>query len=575
MSPTENHVDYNRSPLKLLGSILVEVEANNKRIQKARILVAKRTCRSIIGRDWLKELKYTIAPLGPGQSINQIHKNYVDVEKYFSSKFPALFERNGRIRGHKVSIQLKPNCRVSQQKGRRIPIQLQEAVNKEIKTLLADGHIERIDSIKDNVFIQPTVITVKKDRSVKIAVDARELNSNIVKDKYMMPNLDNLIDMVAEQVTQSSEQAWFTTLDLKYAYGQLQLNDSTAKHCNFQIFGGEATGTYKFITGFYGLTIMPTEFQRAMDTVLANEKNVFIFIDDILIVTKGSKEEHLKRVSEILYKLDQAHVRLKLEKCQFAKNETHWLGYKLTQSGIQPENSKVQGITERLRPKNIKQMRSFMGAINQLGKSQSFIPNLAQICSPFRSLLKQENEWDWKADHEKAFKEVNAKLKAITELNHFKRGVPLRIICDASRDGLGAVLQQQVENNWQPICFASRFLTPLESKYSINELELLAVVWAIEHFRNYVYGVEFQVLSDHKALATVLKGNKGNKTYSSRLTRWVDRLLPFQFEVIHTPGRTLGIADYLSRHPTELNGNTIKSNELWNDWLHSKCNLSV
>ena len=115
--------------------------------------------------------------------------------------------------------------------------------------------------------------------------------------------------------------------------------------------------------------------------------------------------------------------------------------------------------------------------------------------------------------------------------------------------------------------FASRFLTDFESKYSINELELLAVVWAIEQFKNYVYGVKFQVISDHKALASVLKPNRSNKTFSSRLTRWVDRLLPFEFEVIHAPGRVLGFADYLSRHSSEIKGYAVNSEKLWNDWF--------
>ena len=91
-------------------------------------------------------------------------------------------------------------------------------------------------------------------------------------------------------------------------------------------------------------------------------------------------------------------------------------------------------------------------------------------------------------------------------------------------------------------------------KYSINELELLAIVWAIEHFKNYIYGVQFKVIPDHKAIMSVLKPNRGNKTFSSRLTRWVERLLPFEFEVVHVAGRTLGMTDYLSRHPTESQG---------------------
>ena len=117
------------------------------------------------------------------------------------------------------------------------------------------------------------------------------------------------------------------------------------------------------------------------------------------------------------------------------------------------------------------------------------------------------------------------------------------------------------------VSFASRFLTNFEAKYSINELEFLAILWAIEHFKNYIYGVKFQIFSDHKELASVLNSNRGNKTFSRRLTRWVDRLSPFEFEITHAPGRVLGFADYLSRHPSEIKGNTVKAEKLWNDWF--------
>ena len=158
--------------------------------------------------------------------------------------------------------------------------------------------------------------------------------------------------------------------------------------------------------------------------------------------------------------------------------------------------------------------------------------------------------------------------KRITEITHFKKEKKLRIICDGSKQGLGAVLQQQQSNRERKqASFASRFSTDSESKYSINELELLAVVWAIERFKTYVYGVKFQVISDHKALASVLKPNRSNKTFSSRLTRWVDRLLPFEIEIIHAPGRVLGFADYLSSHPSEIKRNAGNSEKLRNDWF--------
>ena len=123
--------------------------------------------------------------------------------------------------------------------------------------------------------------------------------------------------------------------------------------------------------------------------------------------------------------------------------------------------------------------------------------------------IKKDNEWNW-GEVQKAFKTVIEEIKKATMLKHFKRQCPLRIICES---GLGAVLLQEENNEWKPISFASRFLTEWESKYSINELEFLAIVWSVEYFRSYVYGVPFKIISDHKALATVLKGQKANKTF--------------------------------------------------------------
>ena len=280
-------------------------------------------------------------------------------------------------------------AKLTQQKGRRIPIQLQKAVDEEISRLLKEGHIEKINEIKD-VFIQPTVITVKKDRSVKIALDARAFNQAIEKDKYQMPNLEDLLDMVAEKLVIEKRKAWFSSVDMTYAYGQVTLHLLTAKHCNFQIIGGESTGTYRFVTGFYGLSVMPTEFQKVMDILLAKFREVFVFIDDIFIVTKGTKDEHIDKLREILKSLDQAEVQLKAGKCTIEKNEIEWLGFKLTETGIWPINTKVQGITEKLRPTNLKELRSFLGAVNQFNK---FIPDLAVICSPFCSILKKDATW--------------------------------------------------------------------------------------------------------------------------------------------------------------------------------------
>ena len=123
--------------------------------------------------------------------------------------------------------------------------------------------------------------------------------------------------------------------------------------------------------------------------------------------------------------------------------------------------------------------------------------------------------------------------------------------CDASHSGLGAALEQEIEkDDWVPIVFASRFLNGQEKKYSTNELELLAIVWSCEQFQNYLLGNHFVVLTDHKAIISALKTNRGNKTHQSLFTRWADRILPFDFDIFHNSGCKLGIVDYLSRFST-------------------------
>ena len=273
-----------------------------------------------------------------------------------------------------------------------------------------------------------------------------------------------------------------------------------------------------------------------------------------------------EKLRKILKKLDENNLRLKWEKCKLAQEKIEWLGYDISAEGITPQNEKVQAITKKLQPKNLKELRSYLGAVNQLIK---FIPNLAQITHGFRDLLKKEGEYNWNEEHDKTFNKIQQSVKDIITLTHFNRNCKLRVICDASKEGIGAMLFQKEEEGWKPIACASRYLSQYESKYSINELELLAVVWSVEHFRNYIYGTQFEVITDHKALISALKSNHGNKTYSSRLTRWIDRLLPFDIQIVHRPGRTMGLVDYLSRHPSEFNEKQSVHNakELWDSWF--------
>ena len=145
-----------------------------------------------------------------------------------------------------------------------------------------------------------------------------------------MPNIDNLIDTIQQKLKtdEAQETACFSTLELKYACSQLNLDPEKGRLCNFNIISCEGIGTYRFITDFYGLTDMPAAFQKVTDDILVGLNNTHCFLDNIIIVGRGSKEDRLKLVYKCSKKLDDVNLRINLQKCHFAKTETEWLEHK-------------------------------------------------------------------------------------------------------------------------------------------------------------------------------------------------------------------------------------------------------
>ena len=249
-----------------------------------------------------------------------------------------------------------------------------------------------------------------------------------------------------------------------------------------------------------------------------------------------------------LKRLDGENLRISLPKCHFGMLEIDWLGYHISQSGISPFESKTAAILALETPKTLKKLRSFLGSVHYIGK---FIPNLAQISHPLRPLLKKTSKFIWTEEHENCFNEIKNRIANAATNSHPNPQLETCVKCDASGSGLGAALQRLTVDGWKPNAFASRFLNSCEERYRVNELELLGVVWPIEYFENYLYGNNFTVITDHRALLSIMKENRWNKSYNSRLPRWIDRVLPFQFNVEHLPGAKMVLIEYISRHPSQ------------------------
>ena len=242
----------------------------------------------------------------------------------------------------------------------------------------------------------------------------------------------------------------------------------------------------------------------------------------------GSKEDHLKLVYKCLKKLDNKNLRIDLPKCHFAKTEIEWLGHEFIQSGIAPLETKTSEILNLTAPKNLKHLRSFLGSVHYLS---NFIPNRSQLCHPLRPSLKKNTKLVRNDKLETHFQAIKNKFANATENTHYNPHLETRIKCNASRAGLGAALEQRSPTGWHPVAFASRFLSSNGERYSINELEFFWVVWSVEYFKYCLFGKSFTIITDHWALFSIMKENRFNKSYNSRLTCWVDRILPSDFNI--------------------------------------------
>ena len=339
-------------------------------------------------------------------------------------------------------------------------------------------------------------------------------------------------------------------IDLDYAYGQMKLSEETSRQCVFALTGGKFSGNYRFKKGFYGLADIPTIFQEKIDRTLGYCTRAWL--DDIIVVTRGNKQGHKKKLFDVLNKLEKAGYRASKKKSEFFMKQTKWLGHEIDENGIKPIEEQVEAILKLNPPENTKELNPFLGAIQYMAK---YLPKLSEKTDRLRKLLKKNETWNWGTEQEEDFGKIKQMLTEGPCLAHYAKDKDNIVTTDASTTGLGITIWQKQDNgNTKPIAYGSRYLNDTEKKYSIGEPELLAVVWGLEFrfglkFRFYLYRKKVHLYTDHQALEPLIKRNRSNKQYSARLTRWLDCLTHFDISIQHIAGSNLKFTDYLSRNP--------------------------
>ena len=284
-----------------------------------------------------------------------------------------------------------------------------------------------------------------------------------------------------------------------------------------------------------------------MESLLSGIPGVVVYIDDILITGK-TEEAHLAALEEVLKRLSNAGLRLKRNKCIFLAPSVDYLGYRVDAQGIHPTAEKVKAIQEAPQPTNVSELKSYLGLLTYYSR---FLPNLSTTLAPLYKLLKHSVKWQWTDEQEKSFKESKQLLLSSQLLVHFNPTLKIRLACDASAYGIGAVLSHEMpDGSEKPIGFVSRTLSDTEKKYSQIEKEGLACVFGVKRFHAYLFGHHFMLQTDHRPLMSLFNESKPIPAQASnRIQRWALTLSSYQYTIACRTTQQHANADAMSRLP--------------------------
>ncbi|GJR12359.1 putative nucleotidyltransferase, ribonuclease H [Tanacetum coccineum] len=503
----------------------------------------------IVGMDWLSQHKAVIIchekvveiPVEDGRIIrvrgeravgiakalksakeDEPKLNDISVVREFKDVFPEDLSGLPPQRQVEFRIDLVPGATpVAKSPYRLAPSEMQE-LSGQLQELQDKGFIRPSYS----PWGAPVLFVKKKDGSLRMCIDYRELNKLTVKNRYPLPRIDDLFD-------QLQGARYFSKIDLRSGYHQLRVHEDDISKTAFRT----RYGHFEFTVMPFGLTNAPAIFMDLMNRVCKPflDKFVIVFIDDILIYSK-TKEDHEVHLGSVLELLRKEKLYAKFSKCEFWLQEVHFLGHVVNQNGIHVDPSKIEAVKNWKTPTTPSEIRSFLGLA---GYYRRFIANFSKIVKPLTTLTQKNQKYVWGEEQENAFQTLKNNLCDAPILTLPDGVEDLVVYCDASNQGLGCVLMQR----GKVIAYASRQLKIHEKNYTTHDLELGAVVFALKTWRHYLYGTKSVIYTDHKSLQHIFD----QKELNMRQRRWIELFSDYECEIRYHPGKANVVADALSR----------------------------
>ncbi|GJP53601.1 hypothetical protein CLOM_g12755 [Closterium sp. NIES-68] len=329
----------------------------------------------------------------------------------------------------------------------------------------------------------------------------------------------------------------FSNLDMRQGFNQIAIKEGDEGKMAFH----GADGLYEWNVMPFGLRNASAVFQRVMDQVLKTVPAAACYIDDIVIFSR-SEEEHAAHLMATLDAIAAAELTCHPEKCKIARKTVAYLGFEVQGGKMEIQEAKGAVLDKLGAPKDKGALRALLGFLNYYRR---FIPNFSKRTYRLNQLLREGQAWKWGPEEEQARRDLLEAIKVGTVLQLPKKDAPFTIYTDWSSMGMVAVLCQELGGEERVVAYASQSCTATEANYSSYEGEGLAAVWGVTHFRAYLQGCKFTLVTDHQPLLWLMT----NQTLTGRNARWAMRLQEYDFVIKHRAGKTLQHVDGLSRNP--------------------------
>lgn len=411
-----------------------------------------------------------------------------------------------------------------------LPIAYRTKVQEKLRELEDLGIIKR----EGTPYCSPLTCTLKKDGSIRILLDARELNKRMLGEVEAPP-------LIADILQSFNDVKFISLIDLNNAYFQIPLHPDSTKYTGFTFMG--KSFTYSVLP--QGLKTSVGSFSRAMDIILGTEVRAFCtnYLDDLVVFTKENNlDVHLEHLNIVLGRLKQAGITCGLQKCQFLKSEVRLLGHIVSAKGIKMDPSKIAAIKEFPTPRSVKHLRAFLGLVNYYRR---FVAKYSYLTASLCKLLQKDKDWKWTVEEDKQFSLVKDAFLDCMMLVHPDPRQPYFLQTDSSKVGIaGCLYQLDNEGSECIIGFCSKGLTLPEQQWTVSEQELWAVIYSLKKFETYLRGSQTVIRTDHKSLSFINNWN----LYSARVTRWILYIQQFDYRVEYIKGKDNIVPDILSRY---------------------------